>query len=271
MVGEDVFNELPEDCISSILSLTSPKDTISFSLVSSFLRLVAASDFVWQTLLPSDYNKIIDKSVIPLNYSSKKELFIRLCNSILIDGGKKSFALEKSSGKKSFIISAGELSLLYGEEPDHWTWKSLPESRFSKVAELKVICKLEVKAKLMTSMLSANTNYGIYFIMKITDRAFGLSSVPVETSVEIGNQKDVHTATLDHRKDEKDLPEGKQRYERVPYKREDGWMEIELGEFLNSGDDDEDEEVTVSLKEVKGCHVKSGLVIEGVEVRPKHY
>lgn len=87
MGGAEQFNGLPEDCISSILSLTSPKDTINFSLVSSFLRSLTASDFIWQTFLPSDYNQIIHKSVIPLNYSSKKELFVRLCNSILIDGG----------------------------------------------------------------------------------------------------------------------------------------------------------------------------------------
>lgn len=268
MARAEQFNRFPEDCISSILSLTSPKDTISFSLVSSFLRSVAASDFVWQTFLPSDYKQIIDKSVIPLNYSSNKELFVRLCNSILIDGGKKSFALDKSTGKKSYIISAEELSILYGEEPDHWTWKSLPESRFSKVAELKVICKLEVKAKLRTSILSPNTKYGIYFIMKISDRAFGLKSVPVVISVEIGYQKEVHTASLDHRNGEKELPEGKQRDQRLPHIREDGWMEIELGNFFNRGDDEK--EVTVGLMEVKGFHVKGGLVIEGIEVRPKH-
>ncbi|KAJ8529566.1 hypothetical protein K7X08_036401 [Anisodus acutangulus] len=268
MSGAELFNRLPEDCISSILSLTSPKDTVNFSLVSSFLRAVASSDFVWQTFLPSDYNQIIDKSVTPLNYSSKKELFVRLCNSIILDGGNKSFALEKSSGKKSYIISAHELSILYGEEPDHWTWKSVPESRFLKVAELKIICKLEVKAKLRTSMLSANTKYGIYFIMKISDHAFGLNSVPVEISVEIGNRKEVHTASLDHQNGETELLEEKQRDQRMLYKREDGWMEIELGELFNDGD--EDEEVTVSLMEVKGCHVKGGLVIEGIEIRPKH-
>lgn len=166
------------------------------------------------------------------------------------------------------MISAEELSLLYGEEPDHWTWKSVPESRFSKVAVLKVICKLEIKAKLRTSILSTNTNYGIYFIMKIMDRAFGLSSVPVEISIEIGDQKDVHTASLDPRNGETQLPEEKRRDQRVACKRKDGWMEIELGEFFNDGD--ENEEVTVSLKEVKGCHVKGGLVVEGIEVRPKH-
>ncbi|XP_047251531.1 F-box protein PP2-B15-like [Capsicum annuum] len=130
MAGAEQFNELPEDCISTILSLTSPKDTISFSLVSSFLQSVTASDFIWETFLPSDYNQIIDKSVTPLNYSSKKELFVRLCNSSLLDGGNNSFALEKSSGKTSYIISAEELSILHGEEPDHWTWKSVAESRF---------------------------------------------------------------------------------------------------------------------------------------------
>lgn len=117
-------------------------------------------------------------------------------------------------------------------------------------------------------MLSTNTNYGIYFIMKISNRAFGLSSVPVEISVEIGNRKEVHTATLDHRNGETELPEEKQRNQTVPCRREDGWLEIELGELFNGGD--EDEEVTVCLKEVKGCHVKGGLVIEGIEVRPKY-
>ncbi|OIS97746.1 PREDICTED: F-box protein PP2-B15-like [Nicotiana attenuata] len=265
MSGAELFNQLPEDIISSILSLTSPKDTFSFSLVSSSLRSVAASDFLWQTFLPSDYKHIIDKSVTPLKYSSKKELFVRLCNSILIDGGNKSFALEKSSGKKSYIISAKELSILYGEEPDHWTWKSVPDSRFSKVAELKVICRLEIKASLKTNILSPNAKYGVYFIMKISHQAFGLNSVAAEISVEIGNRKEVQHCVLGSTG--MTNFEEKQRDQRLPYKREDGWMEIEIGEFNNGGDE---EEVTVSLMEVKGCHVKGGLIIEGIEFRPKH-
>ncbi|PHT98986.1 hypothetical protein BC332_32134 [Capsicum chinense] len=197
MAGAEQFNELPEDCISTILSLTSPKDTISFSLVSSFLQSVTASDFIWETFSPSDYNQIIDKSVTPLNYSSKKELFVRLCNSILLDGG----------------------------------------NNVLKVAELKVI-------KLWTSILSAKTKYGICLIMKISDGAFGLSSVPVEISLEIGNRKEVHMAFLDHRNSERELLP-----ERLPCKRGDGWMEIELGELFNGGYDDDDEE---EVREFKG-------------------
>ena len=48
--------------------------------------------------------------------------------------------------------------------------------------------------------------------------------------------------------------------------REDGWLEIELGEFYSDGSD---EEVKMSLKEVKGEHLKYGLIVEGIELRPK--
>ncbi|KAI5424492.1 hypothetical protein KIW84_030610, partial [Lathyrus oleraceus] len=52
----------------------------------------------------------------------------------------------------------------------------------------------------------------------------------------------------------------------VPCEREDGWMEIEIGEFF-SGEDDE--EIQMSVAEV-GHQLKGGLVLEGIEVRPKH-
>lgn len=105
------------------------------------------------------------------------------------------------------------------------------------MAELKVI-------KLWTSILSAKTKYGICLIMKISDGALGLSSVPVEISLEIGNRKEVHMVFLDHRNSERELLP-----ERLPCKRGDGWMEIELGELFNGGYDDDDEE---EVREFKG-------------------
>jgi hypothetical protein len=51
----------------------------------------------------------------------------------------------------------------------------------------------------------------------------------------------------------------------VPCKREDGWMEIEIGEFFSS---ECDEEIEMSVMEV-GHQLKGGLVLEGIEVRPK--
>ncbi|KAF2556806.1 hypothetical protein F2Q68_00013091 [Brassica cretica] len=51
--------------------------------------------------------------------------------------------------------------------------------------------------------------------------------------------------------------------------REDGWMEIELGKFETGQEGEEEEEVVMSLTEVKGYQLKGGIIIDGVEVRPK--
>jgi hypothetical protein len=50
-----------------------------------------------------------------------------------------------------------------------------------------------------------------------------------------------------------------------PNVRSDGWLEIEIGEFYNSGL--EDEEIQMNVKEHE--NFKSGIFIEGIEVRPK--
>lgn len=55
--------------------------------------------------------------------------------------------------------------------------------------------------------------------------------------------------------------------ERFAREREDGWIEIELGSFYNDGGDGK--EVEMCLKEVKGQHLKGGLIVEGIEIRPK--
>ncbi|XP_059313243.1 F-box protein PP2-B15-like [Lycium ferocissimum] len=281
--GEHLY-DLPEDCISTIICLTSPPDALKLSLVNSIFRSVAELDCVWNAFLPSDWQEIAGNSVTPLKFSSKRELFLCLCSSILIDGGNKAFALDKSTGKKSYVISAKELSIVYGDEPEHWNWKTILESRFAEVAELKMICRLEIQGKMKTGELSPNTTYGAYLLIKISERSFGLDSIPVEISIEVGDQESVSsTAYLRHpRNKKKEQMESlfyRNRVEmlktrvnqgdrRMPCEREDGWLEIELGEFFNGGNGDE--EIIMRLMEVKGYHVKGGLVIEGIELRPKH-
>lgn len=53
----------------------------------------------------------------------------------------------------------------------------------------------------------------------------------------------------------------------LPNVRSDGWLEIEMGEFFNSGL--EDEEVYMSVTEIRRNLFKRGLFVEGLEVRPK--
>ncbi|KAL4342614.1 hypothetical protein GQ457_08G009550 [Hibiscus cannabinus] len=275
---------LPEDCFAHILSLTSPVDACRISVISSSIRISTESDNVWEKFLPSDYREILSKLRHPLIYSSKKELFLMLCIPHLIDGGDKTFSLEKSTGKKRYMLSARELDITWADNPLFWSWKPFPTSRFHEAVELRTIWWLEIQGKINSRMLSPNTTYGSYLIVKFVDRAYGLDLLPSKVSVQVGDVKSEGNIYLRQHESKKQCLETiwcSNRIElvvrsmafrgiteeRVPCKREDGWFEIELGSFYNLGG--HDLEVKMSLKEVNGTHLKGGLVVEGIEVRPK--
>ncbi|KAL5783849.1 hypothetical protein ACOSP7_008878 [Xanthoceras sorbifolium] len=284
---------LPEDCFAHILSLTSPRDACRLSLVSLAVQSVADSDAVWEKFLPSDYEEILSRLVWKVVYSSKKELFFRLCNiPHLIDGGRKSFSLEKSTSKKSYMLSARELSITWAGNPLYWSWKPLLQSRFPEVAELRTISWLEIRGKINTRMISPKTIYGAYLIVKFVDRAYGLDSSPSEVSLEVGDVVKSQGTVYLRCKENKNkqclermyflnriealrsrVYRGRERKERVVREREDGWFEIELGSFYNVGggdDNNDNKEVRMCLKEVKGEHLKGGLIVEGIEIRPQN-
>lgn len=91
MAGISSIGVLPEDCISEILSLTTPSDAGKLALVSSMFRSAAESDVVWGRFLPENYEEIVAASELsgeaPLR--SKREAFFRLCSPILVDEGTK--------------------------------------------------------------------------------------------------------------------------------------------------------------------------------------
>ncbi|KAJ9180295.1 hypothetical protein P3X46_008562 [Hevea brasiliensis] len=224
---------LPEDCFAHILSFTSPRDACCTSVVSSVVRSLADLDTVWEKFLPSDYPEILSRIVSPMTCSSKKELFLR----------------------------------------------------FREVVELRTICWLQINGKFNTQMLSPRTDYGVYLIFKFADRAHGLDTLPSEVSVQVGNFKTQGKVYLRRQDKSKQAVEsvcflnrmtaprsrtqgrdGSTSYSSAPCDREDGWTEIELGSFYNQGG--ANTEVEMGLKEVTGEHLKGGLIVEGIEIRP---
>ncbi|GMN43963.1 hypothetical protein TIFTF001_013159 [Ficus carica] len=132
-----------------------------------------------------------------------------------------------------------------------------------------------------TAMLSPKTVYAAYLVVKFADRAYGLDFLPSEISIEVGKsrtQGQVYLSPNEGRKRPLGHAHSPNRVEPLRSrllqeeggaicKRKDGWMEIELGSFFIDGND---KEVKISLKEVKGQHLKGGLIVEGIELRPKY-
>ena len=84
-----LIDMLPRYCVSKILSFTSPTDAYRSSMVSSMFHSAAESDVLWDMFLPTDYKDVVSRLITPLTFTTKKELFVCLCNPILIDDGRK--------------------------------------------------------------------------------------------------------------------------------------------------------------------------------------
>ncbi|KAH7571407.1 hypothetical protein ACOSQ2_014140 [Xanthoceras sorbifolium] len=285
--------ELPEVCLATVISFTSPRDACRLSCVNSLFKLATESDAVWDRFLPADYRSLISNSNFCSSSSSmsKKELYLGLChNPILIDEGKMSFQLDKLSGKKCYMISARKLAIVWGNTPAYWRWISVRGSRFPEVAELIHVWWLEIRGEINTSILSPRTTYGAYLVFKMVVVAYGFVNQAVEVSFGlVGSESHKRAVYLDMDRGQRPRQIQFARRNRIdnrsrslewqgsvprengghyPKKRGDGWLEIELGEiFIGVG---EKNVLEMSVMEVTSGNWKAGLIVQGIEIRPKH-
>uniref|UniRef100_A0A2P2M930 Putative F-box protein PP2-B12 isoform X1 n=1 Tax=Rhizophora mucronata TaxID=61149 RepID=A0A2P2M930_RHIMU len=139
-------------------------------------------------------------------------------------------------------------------------------------------------------MLSPSTLYSAFLVFKLTTEAYGFNDRPAEVAMGLaGSESGAQTVYLDT------VIEQRQRFPSVsrnvgyrtrlhfwrgsshipfrvtdvPYPKErgDGWLEIKLVEFLN--EEGENEELEMTILEVKSGRWKGGLILHGIEIKPK--
>ncbi|KAH7521824.1 hypothetical protein FEM48_Zijuj07G0073100 [Ziziphus jujuba var. spinosa] len=131
---------------------------------------------------------------------------------------------------------------------------------FSRVAELRHVWWLDIKGRIKTNILLPKSTYGAYFVYKLNKRSWASKKIPVESRVYFEGEEEFHEhegghkVFLDPSGDEQELCKV----------REDGWLEVEIGEFFNDGREDK-RVVVCSLMETDEYITKSVLVVEGVE------
>ncbi|KAF2319567.1 hypothetical protein GH714_017054 [Hevea brasiliensis] len=147
----------------------------------------------------------------------------------------------------------------------------------------------EINGEISIQMLSPETSYAAYLVFKLTTSAYGFEGHPAEITVELaGSEKDKRSVFLVPVRGQKrqhqtlrrltglfncsrvsgsqpSVPAGKS-YGKYPKERVDGWLEIELGEF--NSENGGDGKLKINLR-VKGDHWKSGIIVQGIEIRPK--
>ncbi|XP_058744377.1 putative F-box protein PP2-B12 [Vicia villosa] len=272
---KNTIEVLPEECIANILLLTSPVDSCKFSIVSKDFCSASESDIVWDHFLPSDLISIISESQsgssLLATSPSKKSLYLTLSdNPIIVDNGKKSFQLEKQSGKKIYMLGARDLSIAWGDTPCYWEWITLPESRFQEVSRLHMVCWFEIYGKIHSRVLSSNTQYAAFVVYKMiyphNFNPHGVGSIPVELTIDkFEDRICTKEVWLDPNYD-KELDDELLGLE-SPKLRSDGWLEVEIGEFNSSL---QDQVFQIGVVEIRNPHTKCGFILEGIEIRPKN-
>ncbi|KAG2261627.1 hypothetical protein Bca4012_013663 [Brassica carinata] len=261
------LDSLPEDFISKIVSLTSPRDACVAATVSKAFESAAESNVVWEKFLPPEYESLVPSS---RNVSSKKKLYLALCDEpVLIDDGTKSFWLEKASGKKCIMLSAKNISIIWGDDPRYWEWVTIPEARFKSVAKLLWVCWFEIRGRVNTRVLSPRTRYSAYIVFKKMNHCYGFKDVAIEAGVGVvGHAASTRFICFDTDMDGEYYPERGRRNLVKPEERADGWMEVELGQFFSGGELMDSDEIEMSALEIKRLNVKTDLIIQGIEIRP---
>ena len=143
------------------------------------------------------------------------------------------------------------------------------------MAELIKVSWLEICGKINTSMLSPSILYTANLVFKFSISAYGLVDQPVEVAMKLdGDKICAHSVSWNAERRPVDvfnyscrrsIP-ARESDGHYPKKRGDGWLEIELGDFLcTEGEDGE-----LEMRVFDGINYwKHGLIVEGIEIRPK--
>ncbi|PWA96206.1 serine/threonine-protein kinase, active site protein [Artemisia annua] len=199
---------------------------------------------IWEPKLPRDYQKILKSSKIEVTGYSKKGLYELLCKGVLLKKDNWFFSLG-SNGKNNEMISARKFSF---KNSGLYKWRSTPESRFSKVAKIYTIWNLKMNIKIRTQFLSPGVNYGVHLVFKFCGpRKFSSKSLYVNLTYNMGNET-LHTY--------------------FATRRDEDWMMVELGRFLNHEGNMEFKALLESFSQYY-CERK-GIYVEGIEFRAIH-
>ncbi|KAK1406394.1 hypothetical protein QVD17_41690 [Tagetes erecta] len=219
---------------------------------------------------PLIYYEEITKAVEPpLNYKSRVHLRKHLSKGVLLNDGKTWFYLDKN-GKKCHMLSTRAAGI-HGQSMLH---QCLPESRFGEACQFDSQ-KLVTYGLVRYYLVSTKTIYASYLVYKLPE-VHSRFEAPIKVWGE--NYLDLGYISwyiylvrpqtpLIRPKDGESThnPINKPKIKGLPQQRNDGWMEVVIWEFNTATT----EPIYMGLQlETCGVEKLSGLIIQGIEIRP---
>ncbi|GJR01543.1 serine-threonine/tyrosine-protein kinase catalytic domain-containing protein [Tanacetum coccineum] len=242
------------------------------------------TDEYWEKKLPHNYPHLIEMSDIPLNYTTKKELYFLFRHGFLANNGQLWLLTCKSTRGICSILPA-RCVLSEDSSYNELQTLSLPKSRFKEVKKLGSHSYYVFTCRLESFMFSpGNYNYACYLVFKLED-GYVLSNDGsiFEAKYNLGGNS-ITTIPIRQKKPKEesgpsksiDGGPGMSKYNYVDSetswveKRDDGWLEARLTKPLSLKHHHlKIRYMVVQLKVEKrddGC--LNGMIVEGIEFRP---
>ncbi|KAI3854979.1 hypothetical protein MKW92_049657, partial [Papaver armeniacum] len=183
------------------------------------------------------------------------ELLARRRSGIFSNQNKERYWID-SSGRNCSMLLPRSFNISWENDTRYWTWLPIIEPSASgnveiEVPELVHVCWLSVHGKIDMSKLSPGVYYDVVFIAMFQESSYGWDT-PVNLCLVLPDgQRLIKKANLNT------MPKSQ-------------WIEIHVGDFKTPEQPgNRRNEVYFWLFEIEVLNWKSGLVIEGVIVRPK--
>ncbi|EOY25647.1 Cysteine/Histidine-rich C1 domain family protein [Theobroma cacao] len=188
----------------------------------------------------------------PIDKSSMDKLLSEPHAEVYLNQNREKYWVDKKLHKYCFMLFARDFSITWAEDHRYWRWSYQRERNSDvliDVAELLDVCWLEMHVSINVKKLSAKTLYGVVFVFKLTDKAYGWG-IPVTFGFTLPNGYKV-----EHKEILMTKPIGV-------------WTEIHIGEFTTSSEIVG--ELDIYCHEYDKLFWKGGLVVKGVTILPKN-
>ncbi|GJZ42685.1 serine-threonine/tyrosine-protein kinase catalytic domain-containing protein [Tanacetum coccineum] len=147
-----------------------PVEMASFTLLSRLLEknkedIDDVVDEYWEKKLPDEYQRYIEMSDMPLDYTTKKDLYLSLCQGFLGCNGQVWFSLCKSTSGICSILRAAHII----SHNRNLETRYLSQSRFKEVVRLEIQYDYCFWSRLGSFMFSPHYTYACYLVFRYKD------------------------------------------------------------------------------------------------------
>ncbi|GKD31266.1 serine-threonine/tyrosine-protein kinase catalytic domain-containing protein [Tanacetum coccineum] len=251
-------------------------------------------DEYWEKKLPQNYQRYIEMSDKPLDYATKKELYLIFCHGFLADKGQLWFSVSKPM-RGICSVQPAHLFPNYRFYVETSQTLSLSESRFSLVKKLGNYEYFVFGTTLLSVMFSPQYNYACYLLFKLRDNhsvpdntllfstECELDGISMGGMISYWSMYPMNIPTIKPNNDyglhdSSNIPKAeglamkKDRTEHLGYarikERKDGWMEAMLFKPKNKLQDQKNGcRLRIDLVPAEARKL-NGMIIEGIEFRP---